>query len=242
MDSYANVSRLLGFTETAQQRQKSSLQPPGSEQDRVVLDGGETPGLENAQDGARLSPKGRLLSSSQQFGEKLGEIVGTSSDAEAEKTDSVTLPLGDNNVTLDGVKTIDLNYFKRPDEEHKQLRKEFNSKVRKRFIKDLASDPEKVRQLQTAGLTDSDLKMMGAGKVPPGYSVHHKIPLDDSGGNEFSNFVLIENKPAHEALTNYQIRQTEGMVDGDSRQMKWPMPEGFIYPPEPGMIHVSPKE
>jgi hypothetical protein len=155
-------------------------------------------------------------------------------------TDQISLPLGNTMVTLRGVDIIDLDYNVRPKEEHEQMRKEFNSKYRKAFLKSLEKDPEKVAALRRAGLGDSDFQLLHNGKVPPGYQVHHKIPIDDNGTNDFSNMVLIKNDPAHKAITNHQMHLTEGMQEGDTRSLKWPVPVGFVYPPDPSYVTTAP--
>ena len=139
-------------------------------------------------------------------------------------------------VSLPGVRTKRITYRKRDPEEAKRLRDAFDSTHRKQFMKDLAGDPEKVEALRRAGLNDADLAKMQKGKVPTGYQVHHKLPLDDGGTNDPSNLVLIKNEPAHKALTNAQSSLTRGMKPGDTRQMDFPVPDGFVYPPQPGLI------
>jgi hypothetical protein len=121
-------------------------------------------------------------------------------------------------------------YTKRNREEFKQLRNKFNSSERKNFLQDLASDEKKIKQLLDAGLTELDIKNSKRGLVPDGYQVHHKLPLDDGGTNDFSNLILIKNDPYHKVLTNSQKTTTTGMKVGESAQIKWPVPDGFIYP------------
>ncbi|WP_165998419.1 HNH endonuclease signature motif containing protein [Bacillus sp. Cs-700] len=48
-----------------------------------------------------------------------------------------------------------------------------------------------------------------------GYQVHHKLPLDDGGNNDFSNLILIENDLHHKVLTNSQKNSTKGLKVGD---------------------------
>ncbi len=109
-------------------------------------------------------------------------------------------------------------------------------------MKDLGNDPHKEGALRQAGLKDVDFQMMRNGKVPTGYQVHHKIPIDDGGENEFSNFVLIKNEPAHKAITNFQIRQVKDLPDGETRTIDWVIPKGFVYPPEQGYVTSTPRE
>ena len=61
--------------------------------------------------------------------------------------------------------------------------------------------------------------------------MHHKLPLDDGGNNDFANLVLIKNDPYHLTITNAQNAATRGMQEGETRQVNWPIPEGFVYPP-----------
>ncbi|MGD7007014.1 pre-toxin TG domain-containing protein [Metabacillus sp. 84] len=121
-------------------------------------------------------------------------------------------------------------YTKRDRQEFKQLRNKFNSSVRKLFLKDIVNDEKKVKQLINAGLTDIDIKNLKNGLVPDGYQVHHKLPLDDGGTNDFKNLILIENDPFHKVLTNSQKSLTKGLKVGEQVIINWPLPEGFIYP------------
>jgi hypothetical protein len=71
---------------------------------------------------------------------------------------------------------------------------------------------------------------MSEGGVPSGWSVHHKLPLDDGGTNAFENLSLIENEPYHKVFTNMQSSVTRGMIAGESKITPWAMPTGSIYP------------
>lgn len=77
---------------------------------------------------------------------------------------------------------------------------------------------------------------MAKGNPPPAYSVHHKLPLDDSGDNSHANLVLIRETPEHAALTAYQNSVTQGLRDGESRQIDFPVPNRdiVVYPPTNG--------
>ena len=68
------------------------------------------------------------------------------------------------------------------------------------------------------------------GRVPDGWQVHHKLPLDDSGTNSFDNLVLIQNEPYHKVITNYQNSIARQMEIGEVQVVQWPMPNGNIYP------------
>ncbi len=98
-------------------------------------------------------------------------------------------------------------------------------------MKDLVTDDAKLTQLRNAGLTDVDIQKLTDGFVPTGYQVHHKIPLDGGGTNDFSNLVLIKNDPYHKVITNTQKSLTSELEVGQTITLDdWPIPEGFIYP------------
>ena len=65
--------------------------------------------------------------------------------------------------------------------------------------------------------------------MPKGYQVHHELPLDDSGTNDFSNLVLIKNEPYHKVVTNYQNSIARTMKIGESKEDLWPIIGKNIY-------------
>ena len=141
--------------------------------------------------------------------------------------DTFTWTLRGEKVTLNGVKVKPVEYVKRSQEELLLLRKEFNSTVRRDFLQQLSLDKERLIKL---GFTDSDILKLADGKVPSGYQVHHKLPLDDSGTNDFGNLVLIKNEPYHKVITNYQNSVARGLNVGQSKLVDWPIVKGSIYP------------
>ncbi|MBB3323861.1 HNH endonuclease [Atlantibacter sp. RC6] len=126
---------------------------------------------------------------------------------------------------LDGMEIKQINYIKRDPAEAAALRQEFNSSIRRSFLKDISGTPE-----ATNKFNPSDLLRMSEGSVPGGWSVHHKLSLDDSGTNTFDNLLLIQNEPFHKVLTNMQSSATRGMIAGESKIIPWAMPTGSIYP------------
>jgi hypothetical protein len=130
-----------------------------------------------------------------------------------------------NSVLLNDIELTQINYVKRTAEETAALRKEYNSTVRKSFLKDLSGSSVAVNKF-----SPDMLLRMSDGKVPSGWQVHHKLPLDDSGSNAFDNLILMENDPYHQALTNYQLNMTRTMQAGESKIIPWVMPKGTIYP------------
>ena len=136
-------------------------------------------------------------------------------------------------VELRGVDAVPTNYVKRDRVEYQALRNTFDSKLRGDFLRDLASDPAKLDALRRAGLDQAAIDRIASGRVPQGWQVHHKLPLDDGGTNSFDNLVLIKNDPHHLALTNAQRALVGDLTVGQSRQIDFPIPRGFVYPPTP---------
>ncbi|NIJ19945.1 hypothetical protein FHS95_001614 [Sphingomonas naasensis] len=136
-------------------------------------------------------------------------------------------------VELRGVDAVSVNYVKRDRAAYQELRNTFDSKVRGDFLRDLAGDPTKVDALRRAGLDQAAIDRIASGRVPQGWQVHHKLPLDDGGTNSFDNLVLIKNDPHHIALTNAQRSLVGDLAVGQSRQVDFPIPRGFVYPPTP---------
>ena len=126
---------------------------------------------------------------------------------------------------VNGITITDINYIKRNSAEAALLRKEFDSTVRRKFIKEIANAPDAANIFLS-----SQLLRMKNGKSPDGWDVHHKLPLDDSGTNSFNNLVLIEKEPYHKIFTNMQRSAAKNLVPGESRITPWAIPTGSIYP------------
>jgi len=148
--------------------------------------------------------------------------------------------LGSKQVEMDGVSAKRIEYEKRPRPEYSELRKQFDSGKRQEFLENLASDPQQVKLLKDAGISETGLQKMQDGRVPDGWQVHHKLPLDDGGTNDPSNLVLIKNVPAHQVLTNAQSALVGDLKVGQGRTVDFPVPDGKVYPPDPSMVRVSP--
>jgi regulation of enolase protein 1 (concanavalin A-like superfamily) len=108
-------------------------------------------------------------------------------------------------------------------------RADFDSNVRRNFLKDLANTPQKEHQLRSAGFSTGDINRMKDGLVPIGFEVHHKQPLDWGGTNSFDNLVLIKETPYHAALTNVQNELSSGLDPGDWIEGEWVMFEGISF-------------
>lgn len=140
---------------------------------------------------------------------------------------SFTWKLRGEDVTLNDVKVQEISYVKRSSTELKTLRDEFNTTTRKGFLEDLGKN---VEYLRNAEFSETDILKIQNGRVPDGWQVHHKLPLDDSGTNSFDNLVLIQNEPYHKVITNYQNSVAKKMEIGEIQAVQWPIPNGNIYP------------
>jgi len=236
MDLYGNVSRVLNSTDMSPLKRKERI-----DENTASSWTAESTELQEGDSSRQHQVKAKALQASQAYEEKLQSIVGGSREETERGSDEYTLHYKGDNITLKGVDVKEIDYTKRLDSEQAELRKTFNNKVRKAFVKDLANDGDKQDDLAKAGLKEMDVEMMKNGKIPPGYQVHHKMPLDDSGTNDFSNLVLIKNEPIHKAITNLQVSQIDGMQEGDTRHMEWVIPRGFVYPPDPSYVTISPQ-
>ncbi|MFI8319470.1 HNH endonuclease signature motif containing protein [Kosakonia cowanii] len=128
-------------------------------------------------------------------------------------------------VLLDDMHVTEINYMRRDRAEYNALRKQFNNTVRPNFLKSLPDHPDAISTFDPA-----DLMKLANGKVPSGWQVHHKIPLDDGGTNALDNLVLIQNSPYHSALSKTQAIITKDLPYNSSTKVLWPSPKGVIYP------------
>ncbi len=155
--------------------------------------------------------------------EKLYKLFGIGKKAE--------LKLRGKPVVLKGFKFKKIRYIKRNLSEVIKLRNKFNNKIRKDFLNDLLKKPGIKNKLKKSGITDLMIKRMKEkGKVPDGWNVHHKLPLDDGGTNSFENLMLIQNEPYHYAITGYQKSVTKILQTKDSIDIEWPFFNGYLYP------------
>jgi hypothetical protein len=134
-------------------------------------------------------------------------------------------------VELPGVYTKTIKYTKRDRKTYEELRRKFDSSIRTQFAKGLANDAELVALLRKAGLSETEIAILKKGKIPDGFHVHHKLPLDDGGDNAFSNLVLIRINPHHKVLTNMANEMTKGLAPGQALTVTYPIVPGVVYPP-----------
>ena len=128
---------------------------------------------------------------------------------------------------LPDVPLVEMVYQRRAKAERLALREAFDQEERRAFLAYLLA--ERKEELQARGFTERNLESLRYGKVPHGFNVHHIKPLDDGGDNRFSNLVLIRAEPEHKAIHRYLDPQIAGLEPGQSRLVKFPMPEAGAY-------------
>lgn len=121
-------------------------------------------------------------------------------------------------------------YLKRERSLYIKFYKDFHKSVRRKFIKEMINNENTINRLISKGITEIDIKKIKNGEPPIGWQVHHKIPLDDGGTNEFNNLVLIKNDPYHKSLTVFQISKIKDLKIGDAIELHWPLLDDIIYP------------
>lgn len=134
-------------------------------------------------------------------------------------------------IRLKGVTTQRLKYTKRTSEQTAKLRRKFKNTVQKEFIQSIVGDPKKVETIRGAGISEKMIERIKTkGRSPDGWWVHHKLPLDDGGTNDFDNLLLIKNDPYHKAITNAQNAATRKLKPGETIELDFPIPHGILYP------------
>lgn len=144
---------------------------------------------------------------------------------------------------LAGFRYERISYTRRSDRDHyKALRSEFDRKERAEWLKEIGT--HRRTELIAAGISTKEVDRMAKdGKVPEGYQVHHRIPLDDGGTNSRDNFIIIRNDIEHRALHGYynpaelRIRL---LAYGETAEIALPVPpkDTLVYP-NPSMNYVS---
>ncbi|MBL1227063.1 HNH endonuclease [Enterococcus sp. BWR-S5] len=129
--------------------------------------------------------------------------------------------------SLDNIEMRKVEYTKRPRAEYNQLRSKFDNGIRKNFLKQLGENTE---YLNSLGFDSEQIGMIQNGRPPKGWQVHHQLPLDDSGTNDFSNLLLIKTSPDHSVITTYQKNTTGHLLENQSMTLDWPFFNGQVYP------------
>lgn len=136
---------------------------------------------------------------------------------------------------LHGFTVQRISYVRKLDrEQYKHERKKEFNVVRKAWVKEIGA--KHASELERAGIPKAEIaRMVEIGKVPTGYQVHHRLPLDDGGTNEHDNLILIRDDVEHRAVHGY-YNPGEQRIDrlnyGEAGEVALPMPptDTIVYP------------
>jgi len=135
---------------------------------------------------------------------------------------------------LHGFRYQHVEYQKKDRELYKSERASFSKADRSKWLKAIASS--NYNELKQAGFSDKQINLMkDKGRAPLGYQVHHRIPLDDGGTNDFKNLILIRDNVEHRSIHGYYNPaelQIKLMSEGDMAQVALPVPpsNAIVYP------------
>jgi hypothetical protein len=116
-------------------------------------------------------------------------------------------------------------------------RLEYERHFRKDFLEHIAKHERE--KLVESGLWDSLIdRTLTRGKTPPGWGVHHKLPIHGGGQNTFENAIFIRFSE-HFQIHRYVDSLIEGMEDGDVRSISMPFPEGLVCVPQDKQEHFN---
>ena len=133
-------------------------------------------------------------------------------------------------IVLKGFKWEKIRYVKRPRQQYNRLLKE-SRKAKQDFIEDMMKKPFIKEKLKKSGISDEMIERMRTEKRPPdGWQVHHKLPLDDGGVNDFKNLMLIQDEPYHKSITVYQNSFAKNLNELEVIEIEFPIFNGFMYP------------
>ena len=109
-------------------------------------------------------------------------------------------------------------------------RKKQYKRVKRDFLKYVAYNF--VNDLRNAGLDEDSIFYFKKGIMPENFNVHLKVPFDHTGSVDFSNMVLIQNRPYHEDIHRFMDMQMDGMPVGTLPEKLYiPVPTGKVYIP-----------
>lgn len=128
-----------------------------------------------------------------------------------------------------------ISYVRKLDrQQYKRERKSEFKSVRKAWAKEMGL--KRAAELEGAGIPKVEItRMAETGKLPTGYHVHHRVPLDDGGSNDYDNLILIRDDVEHRAVHGY-YNPGEQRIDrlsyGEVGDVALPMPpaDTIVYP------------
>jgi hypothetical protein len=107
---------------------------------------------------------------------------------------------------------------------------DFRDGAKADFFRALASDPAKRNRLLEAGFSPSQIDRMRLGDSPrDDWQVHHKLPVEFGGTNDFENLILVQ-RFEHESLSAEGTKVRNALLDNESIEVTFPMFDGeFIH-------------
>lgn len=143
---------------------------------------------------------------------------------------------------LHGFRLVRFQYQRKLDRTaYNQERNNDFTPIRKAWLKQIART--NASELEAAGIPLSEIERMERdGKLPHDaqgkkYQVHHRIPLDDGGTNDFDNFILIRDDVEHRSVHGF-YNPVELRIDrlayGETSEV------AFLLPPEDTIIYPNP--
>lgn len=158
------------------------------------------------------------------------------------QADAAIVYHGDGACMLHGFTIEEVSYTRKADRTlYASERSSFNS-VRPAWLRSIAASNR--QELLAAGLSAATVDSMAVdGKVPPGFQVHHRLPLDDGGTNHFSNLILMRNDIEHTAIHgryNPGEKLIHATAYGATVNAVMPLPpKGALIYPDPSRQWVS---
>jgi len=136
-----------------------------------------------------------------------------------------------------GLRVAKLPCRKPPKEVTDKVRSNFNATDKPAYVRHLVAT--RTADLKNLGFTDGDLSYMASsGKIPRRYNieVHHRLPIDCGGTNDFKNLNLVRQS-AHKLFNEAQVAATKGMQAGDQRPVELlELPEGDLVFPRNALV------
>jgi len=132
-----------------------------------------------------------------------------------------------NNQTLKNIPLKKVTFLVPSESSRHHTRIRYEKDIRKNFLQHLAKNHR--NKLIEVGLWDNLIdRTLAKGKTPPGWGIHHKIPLHGGGTNDFDNLIFIKFID-HFQIHRYIDNITGEMHEGQSLELEIPFPENEIF-------------
>lgn len=134
-----------------------------------------------------------------------------------------------NEMNFPGMDLMAVSYFPNPQQDLIELHQQFK-RVSRDFVRLVSYNY--ITDLRAAGISEEGIFYMKKGKLPENFTVHLKYPLEYGGTLDFTNMVLIQDKPFHDLIHAYMDRQILTPSGLNFPQLLYvPVPVGKVYIP-----------